>query len=126
LTSGGIGFLAAVATPIAALILLITLIGIPIALVTLLFWLLGLYLAKIIVARCIGDSLFGARGDAMSSTAIALLVGLVVVIVAINLPYIGGVLNIFMVLIGMGSLVIILYEMWGRSSKTEPVSDTAV
>ena len=50
-TLGGIGFLAAVATPVAALILAITLIGIPIALVTLVLWLLGLYLAKIVVAR---------------------------------------------------------------------------
>ncbi len=126
LTSGGIGFLAAVATPVAALIMLITLVGIPIALVVLLFWLLGLYLAKIIIARCIGDSIFRAKGNGVWSMAIALLIGLVIVIIAVNLPYIGGVLNVLVVLIGLGSLVISLYQIWKRRSKTEPIGNATV
>jgi hypothetical protein len=113
LTSGGIGFLAAVAMPVAALILAVTLIGLPIALVTFMFWLLGLYLAKIVIARCIGGAILGTSGDGMASTALALLIGLVVVIAAVNLPFIGGILNFLLILIGLGALVLTIWQMSG-------------
>jgi hypothetical protein len=109
-TSGGIGFLVAVATPIAAIILAITLIGIPIGLVAIGLWLLGLYLAKIIIAKCIGNAILGAKADRLSTTALALIIGLVIVIVAVNLPYIGSILNFVLILIGVGSLAKALYR----------------
>ena len=98
LTSGGIGFLAAVAAPIAAIILAITLIGIPVALLLVVLWLLGLYLAKIVVAKCIGSAILGTKSNGLSSTLLPLLVGLVIVIIAVNLPYIGGVLNFLLMI----------------------------
>ncbi len=112
LTSGGIGFLAAVATPIAAIILAITILGLPIALVALVLYLLGLYLAKIVVAKALGDAIWAEKGKGASSAALVLLAGLVIVIIAINLPYIGGVLNILLILLGLGSLVTTLYQIW--------------
>jgi hypothetical protein len=112
LTSGGIGFLAAVAAPVAALILAISLIGLPIAFVTIVVWLLGLYLAKIVVARFVGEAIMGKRGGTRSSTAVALLVGLVIVVVAVNLPFIGGIINLFLFLIGLGALVMSVYKVW--------------
>ncbi len=112
LASGGIGFLAAIAIPVAAIIIGITLIGLPIALVAMVLWLLGLYLAKIIVAKCIGGLIFGKNGNGIISTALSLLVGLVIVIIAVNLPYIGGVLNFLLILIGLGAFMIALYQMW--------------
>jgi hypothetical protein len=111
LTSGGIGFLVGVAAPVAAIILAITLIGIPIALLVTVLWLLGLYLAKIIVAKCIGSAIFGARDNGLSSTLLPLLIGLVIVIIAVNLPYIGGILNFILMLIGFGALVMTVYRM---------------
>jgi hypothetical protein len=126
LTSGGIGFLAAVATPVAVLIAAITLIGIPIALVMLALWLLGLYLAKIIVAKFIGCAILGRKDETMPSTALALLLGLVVAIVAINLPFIGGVLNFLLMLVGLGALAMTIYKMWALPLKTQQNSDTAI
>ena len=111
LISGGIGFLAAVAIPIAAIILAITLIGLPIGLVGIAVWLLGLYLSKIVIARCIGGALLGERRGGLGSTAMALLIGLLIVIVAVNLPYIGGVLNFVLMLIGLGALTKTIYSM---------------
>jgi hypothetical protein len=116
LTSGGIGFLAAVAAPVAALILAITLVGLPIAMVTIVVWLLGLYLAKIVVARYVGEVIMGKRGDAMSTRVVTLLVGLVIVVVAVNLPFIGGIINFVLFLIGLGALVMTVY----RVSKWQP------
>jgi hypothetical protein len=117
LKSGGIGFLAAVATPIAAVILAITMIGIPIALTALVLWLFGLYLAKILIARCIGDAIFANRGDKIS-TVLGLLIGIVIVVIAVNLPYVGGILNFILILIGFGGLVLAAWS--GRRRRTEP------
>jgi cytoskeletal protein CcmA (bactofilin family) len=110
LTSCGIGFLIAVAVPVAAIIMAITLIGIPIALVAIALWLLGLYLAKIVIAKFVGSAILGARADRFSTTALALIIGLVIVIVAVNLPYIGGVLNFVFMLIGLGALARTIYR----------------
>ena len=111
LSSGGIGFLIAFATPVAAIILAITMIGIPIALLVAVLWLLGLYLAKIVIAKCIGSAILGARDNGLSSTILPLLLGLVIVIIAVNLPYIGGILNFLLMLMGLGALVMAVYRM---------------
>jgi hypothetical protein len=111
LTSGGIGFLAAVAAPIAAILLAITLIGIPVALLLVVLWLLGLYLAKIVIAQCIGSAILGSKSNGLSSTLLPLLLGLVIVIIAVNLPYIGGVLNFLLMITGLGALVLAIYRL---------------
>jgi hypothetical protein len=111
LTSGGIGFLAAVAVPIAAIILAITLIGIPVALLLIILWLLGLYLAKVVVAKWIGSAILGTKENGLASTLLPLLVGLIIVIIAVNLPYIGGILNFLLMLVGFGALVVTAYRM---------------
>jgi len=74
-------------------------------------WLLGLYLAKIVIAKCIGSAILGARDSSLSSTLLPLLLGLVIVIIAVNLPYIGGILNFILMLIGFGALVMTVYRM---------------
>ena len=104
LKSGGIGFLIVVATPIAALIVAITLIGFPVAVVGFMAWLLGMYLAKIIIANFIGRTLLASSGERMSSVALGLIVGLVLLFVAINLPYIGGLVHFILILVGFGAL----------------------
>jgi hypothetical protein len=109
LKSGGIGFLLVFATPIAALCVAITLIGIPVAFVGFVTWLLGLYLAKIVVANFVGRTLLASQGDRMTSVALGLLVGLLLIFVAINLPYVGGLIEFVLVLVGFGALAMNLY-----------------
>jgi hypothetical protein len=110
LKSGGIGFLLVFATPIAAICVAITLIGMPVALVGFVTWLLGLYLAKIVVANFIGRTLLGSQVDRMTSVALGLFVGLALIFFAINLPYIGGLIHFVLVLIGFGALAVNLYD----------------
>jgi cytoskeletal protein CcmA (bactofilin family) len=112
LKSGGIGFLLVFATPIAALCVAITVIGIPVALIGVVAWLLGLYLAKIVVANFIGRTLLTSQGEGMGSVALALLVGLVLTFVAINLPYIGGLIHFVLVLVGFGALAVNVYGLF--------------
>ena len=109
LKSGGIGFLLVFATPIAALCVAITVVGLPVAFVGFVTWLLGLYLAKIVVANFIGRTLLASQGDRMTSVALGLLVGLVLIFVAINLPYVGGLIEFVLVLIGFGALAMNVY-----------------
>jgi hypothetical protein len=108
--SGGIGFLALVAVPVAVILLAITVIGIPVAAAAFVLWLLCLYLAKIVVAKCVGSVIMGTKEGEKWGTVMALLAGLAVVLVAVNLPYIGGILNFLLILIGLGALVIAIYR----------------
>lgn len=98
----GVGFLCAVATPVAALIAGLTLVGLPLALVALALWALGIYLAKIPIALFLGRTLLGPRGA--GGPALALLVGLLAVFVAVNLPFVGWIVNLALTLIGVGGL----------------------
>lgn len=105
LKSGGIGFLAIVATPVAAIIIGITVVGLPLALVSVTALLTGLYLAKITVAEFIGRALFGPAEGMSPGAVLGLLAGLVPIAVAVNLPYVGGLINFLLILIGFGSLL---------------------
>ena len=98
----GVGFLCVVATPVAALIAGLTLVGLPLALVALALWALGIYLAKIPIALFLGRTLLGPRGA--GGPALALLVGLLAVFVAVNLPFVGWIVNLALTLIGVGGL----------------------
>lgn len=98
----GVGFLCVVAAPVAAVVAGLTLVGLPVALVTLALWALGIYLAKIPVALFLGRALLGPRGA--GGRAPALLVGLLAVLVAVNLPFVGWIVNLALTLIGVGGL----------------------
>lgn len=101
----GVGFLVLVATPVAAIIAGITLIGLPIALLSLAAWLAALYLAKILVAAFVGEALLRAGAGQPGQFALNLLVGLLIVYAAINVPYVGGWIHFLAMLLGFGAAV---------------------
>jgi len=98
----GIGFLVLVAPPVAAILAGITLVGLPLALLGLAAWLAALYLAKIIVAALIGQSIRRSPLGQPKSFALDLLIGLAIVFVVINLPYLGGWISFLVLLLGLG------------------------
>ena len=98
----GVGFLCVVAAPVAALLAAMTLVGLPLAIVLLGLWAVAIYLAKIPIALFLGRTLLGPRGAA--GPAPALLVGLLAVFVAVNLPLVGWIVNLALTLIGVGGL----------------------
>lgn len=113
LKSAGIGFVALVTLPIAAVVAAVTLIGLPFAAFVFVAWLLGLYLALIVVGSAIGQMVLG--GD--ESLPLTLFVGLAVVAVLVNLPFFGGILGFLLMILGLGLLVQYLY---GVLSDREP------
>ena len=110
----GIGFLVLVATPIAAIIAGITLVGLPLALLALTAWLAGLYVAKIILAALVGQAIRRSPVGQPKSFALDLLIGLAIVFVAINLPYLGGWIRFLVLLLGLGLAFIQVRSHWQR------------
>lgn len=104
LKAGGLGFIALVSVPIAAILAACTVIGLPIALSSLVLWLAGMYMAKIIVAEFVGRTLF------KKSSAMSLLVGLALVIVVVDLPVLGGLMGFVFYLLGLGAIVMTVYR----------------
>ena len=108
----GVGFLTLISVPIAALIIAITLVGLPVALMAFGGWLVALYLAKIMLGIVIGGMIMD-RVDWRS-----LLLGLAIVLVATNLPFIGGVVSFVLTLLGLGLLVRYLIDSFSERPTT--------
>jgi cytoskeletal protein CcmA (bactofilin family) len=111
---GAIGLVTAIALPVVAFIACITVVGIPLGILTAIVWLSGLYFAKIVVAQMIGRRLF-ASPHGVPHYAATLLAGLVIVIVGINLPWIGWLISLAVTLLGLGMIVTFLSERSGRT-----------
>ncbi|MEN8161053.1 MAG: hypothetical protein ABFS41_13355, partial [Myxococcota bacterium] len=111
----GLGFAVLILTPVALVLLALTVVGIPAALIGLAVWATGLYLGGIIVAALIGRSLVGGRGDGAREFGLCLLVGLAVVVLVKHLPFVGGAAGWVIALVGVGLLAAELYRAWQGS-----------
>ena len=104
LKAGGVGFLTLVAVPVAAIIVGVTVIGLPISIVSVVLYLMACYFAKIIVAEFVGRSVMQASG------LVSLLAGIFLVVVAVNLPWIGSLINFVLILLGLGAIALTVYN----------------
>ncbi len=102
------GLLGMISVPVAALVLGLTIIGLPLAMIAIALWLIALYLAKVLVGAIVGRMLFQADSNSWQS----LLAGLAIVVVAINIPYIGGVIGALVTLVGLGLIVEYLLRLF--------------
>ena len=115
LRSFGIGLAAAVTLPVAAIIVCLTVIGIPIGILTFVLGAIGLYFSKPVIAQIIGRAVLRNRPTPPPYAA-TLFVGLVIVIVAVNLPWIGGFANLVLTLVGFGVIVSLIYARLNRAT----------
>ncbi len=114
--TAGIGFLLLVTAPIVAVIIAITVVGLPLSFITIMAWLTAWYLAKIVLAHLIGRSVLAGRSD-KPSLVFVLFIGLIIVSIAINLPFLGGVLNLLATILGLG----LMAQLWlNRGSSRDP------
>ncbi|MXY50710.1 MAG: hypothetical protein F4Y38_15630 [Gemmatimonadetes bacterium] len=114
LTSAGLGFVLVTATPVLAVVLAVTLIGLPAGLVIAAVWALSLYVSKIVVAHFLGNALLRPKQHDIRSMLLPLLAGLVLVLIAVSLPYVGWVINLLLVIIGLGAMGQALYRSSGN------------
>jgi len=102
------GFLLLVATPIACLLIAISVIGLPLAIVTIVLWAVLLYLMTIMTAWLIGkfvkERFFVKR--AWPKLAI-LALGIFLFIVLKNIPFIGGLVVAIVYMMAWGTLVLL-------------------
>jgi hypothetical protein len=105
----GIGFVALLATPVAVVLVALTVIGIPIALVVAAVYGLLLFVSTLVVADFAGQRLpIGDERRVFLRTALALLVILFVV----EIPFIGGGLHFLVLIFGFGCLVMHLRNLY--------------
>jgi cytoskeletal protein CcmA (bactofilin family) len=119
LTSLGLGFLFLVCLPVASGVLVITLLGIPLAVLVFALWLTLLYLAKIFVGLAVGEWLLARlRGGKISSPALSLLAGLLILTVVSLIPYVGLLVKLMICSLGMGAFFLTAYRYRTRAGDT--------
>ena len=112
-----IGFILLVTVPIAALVLMATLIGIPIGLLTLLTWLVALYVASIVVAVILGARMLRKSPAQFGPFSVALLSGLFVLAIAMSVPFLGFFVRLAVTVLGLGLLCTWIHHRWKLAGK---------
>ncbi len=106
------GLAFALFVPLAAVILLVTVVGIPLALVSLFGYLLVLYTAKLFVALLAGQLLLQNDSDRFWPTLGAGLLGLFIVYILTALPLVGGVIGLLVAIFGTGAQVLLAKQLY--------------
>src|SRR6266404_908870 len=104
----GVGVLAGV--PVAMVVAAITLVGIPVSLMLFAVYLAAIYLAKIWVGAFLGRILLKPSGATKRDWLLGLLVGLLILTIIGFIPYLGGLVRMGVVCLGLGAFVWQLYR----------------
>ncbi len=104
----GWGTLVLFAIPIAALIVIVTIIGLPIGLIALVLYGIAVYLSQIPVGFLIGRLIIRRNGEIEPRGLMigALALGLAILLVLGLIPYVGGLVILLTIIFGLGSLVV--------------------
>jgi len=104
----GVGVLAGV--PLAVVVIAITLVGIPISLMLLAVYLGAIYLAKVWVGAFLGRIVLKPAGGTKGDWLLGLLVGLLILTIVGFIPYLGGLIRLGVVCLGLGAFAAQLYR----------------
>ncbi|GAB3032597.1 bactofilin family protein [Natronobiforma cellulositropha] len=119
--TGLVGLLVLVAVPILLVAIAITVIGIPITLVGALLFVLVVWIAVVYGRFAVAAWLLSSLG--VESRWLALVVGLVGGALLVRVPFVGGLLNLVLFLLGLGALSGALYGHY-RRGRARPAGDT--
>ncbi len=104
------GLLFLIVTPIVAVLLLITIIGIPLGLILLFVYIILLYISRIYIGLWVGQYVLRKLKQETKSRVLAMALGLIIVVIGINLPIIGGFIHFIIILLGLGAIVLTEYN----------------
>lgn len=125
--SGVVGFAALVATPIALLLVAVTIVGIPLALAGVVLYLLAIWIGGIYGQYLVGAWLLSLLDR--EHRWLALLAGVVLVALVSRLPVIGGLVDFAVLVWGLGALAMGLFAAYrrarGRSGDAEATGEDA-
>jgi|HubBroStandDraft_6_1064221.scaffolds.fasta_scaffold00582_6 cytoskeletal protein CcmA (bactofilin family) len=105
----GFGLLFLFATPIAAIIVCVTIVGLGVGISTVLLYLIAIYSAQVFVGSWVGERILGS-GVGVGSGLGRLAVGLLILRAVGILPYVGHWISFLVVVWGMGAMVLALYR----------------
>ena len=105
----GVGVLAGV--PVAMVVVGITLVGLPVSLMLLAVYLVAIYLAKVWVGAFLGRILLKPSGVTKGDWLLGLLVGLLILMIVGFIPYLGGLVHLVVVCLGLGAFAWQLYRV---------------
>src|SRR5208337_5679889 len=106
----GLGFAVLAGVPVAIFLTAITLVGLPASLMLLMFYLVAIYLAKVWVGAFLGQILLKPAGATKSDWLLGLLVGLLILTIVGFVPYLGGLVHLGVVCLGLGAFAGQLYR----------------
>lgn len=105
----GAGLVALILTPVVAFIGCLTLVGIPVSVSTFLLWAVTIYGSQVFLGTWLGNKMMGE-----SATTGAMLgrmaVGLLLIHIVVNIPYVGGWARLVVILLGMGAMTLAIYK----------------
>jgi cytoskeletal protein CcmA (bactofilin family) len=101
----GIGFLTCVFTPVASIIIAVTVVGLPLGLLSLTFYAVLLYLSTIFVGIVVGMLILRFFNKPFEISLLALVVGLLALHILFQVPYLGMVVRIITLILGLGIIV---------------------
>ena len=104
----GVGVLAGV--PVAIVVIAVTLVGFPLSLMLLAMYLAAIYLAKIWVGAFLGRIVLKPSGATTGDWLLGLLVGLLILTIVGFIPYLGGLIRLAVVCLGLGAFAYQLYR----------------
>jgi cytoskeletal protein CcmA (bactofilin family) len=108
-STSGLGVLFLLATPVAAILVCITIIGIPVGIAALLLYAIAIYSAQVFVGTWLGNKILGAAVG-FGPTLGRLALGLAIIRVVRLIPFLGVLVGSVVVIWGLGALVLTLYR----------------
>jgi len=116
----GIGALIVFTTPLAAILLLLTVIGAPLSILSILTYAVLLYLTRIFAGYFLGRLAFDRMGKELHPLWVAL-IGVLVLSLLVKIPYIGWFIHLVAVIFAAGALLLHLTGK-KKEQKAPPVS----
>ncbi len=120
-SSLGTGALIVFVAPIAALILLATVIGIPVSFLSMLLYIVLIYLSRVFAGYFLADLAFQKFGVDLHPVLKAL-IGVLVLALIFKIPYIGWLVNLAAVIFGSGAF---MHYMLGQKVKQVDLPEAA-
>jgi hypothetical protein len=105
----GFGVLFLIATPIAAIIVCITVVGLGVGISAIMLWMISIYAAQVLVGAWLGEKILGA-GAGVGAALGRLALGLAILRALGMLPFLGGWISSVVVVWGIGAVALAIYK----------------
>ncbi len=103
------GFLALILTPIAAMIVMITIIGLPLGMLLVIVYILALAVSAVFPVLYLGKAILEGLKKPYKNQVLPMLAGGVAYIILVNIPFINGLTRLLALLLGLGAITTAIF-----------------